>query len=93
MSKSKIQPLAAQVLAKMDQAATTTSSGIYLPENAAEKPKTATVEAVGPQVKDIKTGDQIIYEQYSGTTIKLSYQDDEYVLVPAEKVLALIVSS
>ena len=86
--KLTIKPLAALVLAKIDSAPTTTASGLYLPENSAEKPKTATVEAVGPKVEGIKVGDKIIYESYSGTDIK--HEDVEYVLVAEEKILARV---
>lgn len=86
--KSNIKPLADLVLASMDEAPTTTASGLYLPENTSEKPKTATVIAVGPKVKEIKPKDQIIYESYAGTEVKIDNQ--EYILVKEEKVLALI---
>ena len=87
-SDSNIKPLADLVLAGVDEAPTTTASGLYLPENTEEKPKTATVVAVGPKVKDIKKGDQIIYESYSGTEVKLN--NKEYILVKEEKILALL---
>lgn len=88
MSKPDIKPIASFVLAEADQAEAKTASGLYLPENAQEKPKTATVAAVGPEVKKIKAGDRIIYESYSGTDIK--YQGTEYVLVAEDKVLATV---
>ena len=85
----QIKPLAKLVLAKIDVAPTTTASGLYLSEEATEKPKTATVVAVGPEVKEIKPRDKIIYESYSGTEVK--HQGEEYILVAEEKVLATIV--
>ncbi len=84
----QIKPLAKLVLAKIDAAPTMTASGLYLPEETAEKPKTATVVAVGPEVKGIKPQDKIIYESYSGTEVK--HQGEEYILVAEEKVLATI---
>ena len=93
MNKRKvaIKPLAKLVLAQRDEASAQTSSGLYLPENATEKPKTATVISVGPEVKDIKAQDRIIYEEYAGTTVKLGQDNSEYILVPADKILALVV--
>ncbi len=88
-NRATIKPLAKFILAKIDAAATTTPGGLYLPEDVAEKPKTATVVAVGPQVKEIKIKDRIFYESYSGTEIK--YHNEEYILVPEDKVLAIIV--
>ena len=87
-NKETIKPLAKLILAKIDLAPTTTPSGLYLPKDAAEKPKTATVTAVGSQVKDVKVKDRIIYESYSGTEVK--HYGEEYVLVPEDKVLATI---
>ncbi|MCY4010557.1 MAG: co-chaperone GroES [Candidatus Saccharibacteria bacterium] len=88
MNKVSIKPLDKLVLATIDVAPTTTASGLYLPENATEKPKTATVVAIGTNVKNIKVGETIIYESYSGTDIK--HQDQDYVLVKEEKILATI---
>lgn len=85
---SKITPLADLVLAQADQAPSQTASGLYLPENSQEKPKTATVKAVGPDVKRVKAGDKIIYESYSGTDFK--HDNTEYVLVTEEKILATV---
>ena len=53
-----IKPLADRVVAKKDAATSTTASGILLGE-AKEKPNTATVESIGPDVKSIKKGDRI----------------------------------
>lgn len=88
--KVNIKPLAKLVLARVDDAPATTPSGLYLPKDAvdSDEQKTATVAAVGPEVKDVKVGDKIIYENYSGTKVKR--QDEEYVLVAEEKVLAVV---
>lgn len=88
MSKGTITPLADLVLATSDEAETKTASGLYLPEQAQEKPKTATVEAVGPNVKGIKKGDRIIYRGYSTTDVK--HNDTDYILVKEEDVLATV---
>ena len=88
MSKPAIKPIANFVLATADEAETKTASGLYLPENAREKPKTATVVAVGPEVKKIKADERIIYESYSGTDIK--HQGQDYVLVAEDKILATV---
>ncbi|MEM6997279.1 MAG: co-chaperone GroES [Patescibacteria group bacterium] len=85
---STITPLANLVLATADKAETKTSSGIYLPEGAQEKPKTATVESVGPMVVGVKKGDKIIYESFSGTEVK--HGGTDYVLVREDKVLAVV---
>ena len=85
---SKIKPIGKLILAVIDQAQTKTASGLYLAEKSQEKPKTATVEAVGSEVKKVKAGDCIIYESYAGTEI--NHQSKDYVLVEEEKVLAIV---
>ncbi len=85
---SVIQPLADYVVAVSEEAATKTASGIYLPETAQEKPKTAKVIAVGKEAKQVKVGDRIIYKSYSTTDVKIG--KDEYILVKEEDVLATV---
>lgn len=84
----KLQPLADWIVAQQEEASTRTASGLYLPDKAAEKPKTAKVIKVGKSVKEIKAGDRIVYKSYSTTDIKLD--NTEYILVKEEDVLATV---
>jgi chaperonin GroES len=83
-----IQPLADYVVAVAEEAENKTASGLYLPDNAKEKPKTAKLVAVGKEVKQLKTGDRIIYKSYSTTEVKVD--GTEYILVKEEDVLATV---
>ncbi|MCA9334874.1 co-chaperone GroES [Candidatus Saccharibacteria bacterium] len=83
-----IKPLADRVVAVREEAKTKTASGIYLPDTAKEKPVYATVEAVGPGVKEIKKGDRIVYKDY--TTTELKIDGKEYVIVREDDVLATV---
>lgn len=83
-----IKPLADRVVAVREVAATKTASGLYLPDNAKEKPVLAKVEAVGPDVKSLKTGDKIVYKEYSTTELKID--GTEYLIVKEEDVLATV---
>lgn len=83
-----LQPLGDYVVAVGEEAETKTASGIYLPEQAAEKPKTAQVVAVGPDVKQVKKGDRIVYKSFSTTEVKVG--KEEYILVKQEDVLATV---
>ncbi len=74
---SKLTPLGHRVVAKQVEKTSKTKSGFYLPEDAKEAPEMAEVLAVGPNVKDVKVGDMIIYKTY-GTPIKV---DGEELLV------------
>jgi chaperonin GroES len=84
----KLQPLAEWVVAEQEEATTRTASGIYLPEKAAEKPKTAKVLKVGSQVKEIKAGDRIVYKSYS--TTEVSVDGSDYILVKEEDIIATV---
>lgn len=83
-----LQPLADYLVAQVEEAASKTASGLYLPTTAQEKPKVAKVVATGPAVKEIKTGDKIIYKSYSQTEVKVGHE--EYLLVKEEDVLATV---
>jgi len=84
----KIQPLADFVVAQAEEATSKTASGLFLPDNAQEKPKIAKVLAVGKDIKQVKVGDRIIYKSYSTTDVKVG--SDEYILVKEEDVLATV---
>lgn len=83
-----IKPLADYVVAQAEKAETKTASGLYLPDKAQEKPKTAKVVAVGPDAKQVKVGDRILYKSYSTTDVKVGTED--YILVKEEDVLATV---
>jgi chaperonin GroES len=85
---SNIQPLGDYVVAQAEAAESKTASGLYLPENAKEKPKTAKVVAVGKEAKQVKVGDRIIYKSYSTTDVKIG--SEEYMLVKEEDILATV---
>lgn len=83
-----IQPLADYVVAQAEKAETKTASGLYLPDKAQEKPKTAKVVAVGPAARQVKAGDRILYKSYSTTDVKIGGED--FILVKEEDVLATV---
>jgi chaperonin GroES len=83
-----LQPLGEYLVAQSEEPATKTASGLYIPDTAQEKPKTAKVVAVGKEAKQVKVGDRIVYKDYSTTTVKVDSQ--EYILVKEEDVLATV---
>lgn len=83
----QLKPLQDRVVAKKEEPQTTTKSGILLGE-AKEAPSYAVVESVGPDVKDVKKGDKVIYKQYSTTDVKL--EDTDYIILKEEDVLAVV---
>ena len=82
-----MKPLNHNVVAKKETPAEKTASGILL-GNSKETPAYAVVEAVGPEVKDIKKGDKIIFKEYTTTEVKLD--DETYLIVKDEDILATL---
>ncbi|HRJ06771.1 MAG TPA: co-chaperone GroES [Candidatus Saccharibacteria bacterium] len=85
---SPITPLGDRVVAVREEAATKTASGLYLPENAKEKPVLAKVVAIGKDVKTVKNADKILYKEYSTTEIKID--GTEYLIVKEEDILGTV---
>ena len=91
-----IKPLLDKIVVKAVEAETKTSSGLFLPDSAKEKPQTAIVIAVGPggviEGKEIqmqvKKGDKILYNKYSGNDFKID--DQEVTIIKQSDVLAVI---
>ena len=83
-----LQPLGDYVVAQAEEAEVKTKSGLYLPDNAQEKPKTAKIVAVGKDAKQVKVGDRIVYKSYSTTEVKVG--GEEYILVKEEDILATV---
>ncbi|MBB01662.1 MAG: co-chaperone GroES [Rubinisphaera brasiliensis] len=91
----KIVPLGDKVVVKRQEAETTTSGGIVLPDSAQSKPQRGEVIAVGDgHVKSdgskapltVKEGDRVIFSSYAGDEIKLG--DEDYLLLRESDILA-----
>lgn len=82
-----LKPLKDRVVAKVEKPAEKTAAGILLGE-AKEKPAYAVVESVGPEVKEIKKGDKIVYKEFAATTIKVD--EVEYLILKEEDILATL---
>ncbi len=92
----KIKPLFDKVVVMATSKEETTKSGFILPSASQEKQQTATVIAVGPggviDGKEInmqvKVGDVILYQKYSGSDFKLDGQ--EYTIIKQSDILAIV---
>ena len=83
-----IQPLADYVLAQQEEAEQKTASGLYVMEKSQEKPKIATVLAVGEGAKTVKKGDKVVFKTYSTNDIRIDGAD--YILIKEEDLLATV---
>lgn len=88
----KVEPMGERILIKILKQADQTSSGIYLPETAKEKPQEGEVVALGPEIDEddvpLKPGDIVMYPKYTGTEIKID--GVEHLIMDASDVLAKI---
>ena len=85
---SPITPLGDRVVAVREVAKEKTASGLYLPDNAKEKPVLAKVVATGKDVKAVKANDKILYKEYSTTEIKID--GTEYLIVKEDDILGTV---
>ena len=92
-----VKPLADRVLVEPLEAAEKTAGGIYIPDNAKEKPQKGRIVAAGPgKISDagslmkmeVKAGDTILYGKYSGTEVNVDGK--EYLIMRESDILAII---
>lgn len=84
-----IQPQPDYVVVQADEPATKTASGLYLPETAVEKPKTAKVVAAGKGVGDVKVGDRILYKN-DYEAVKVSHAGQDYIIIHKDNIIATV---
>lgn len=83
-----IHPLADRIVLEQLEQEEQTKSGIILPDSAQEKPKMAKVLAVGPDVKEVKEGDVVLYKSYGPDDVKVDNKD--YMVAKEEDILATV---
>ncbi len=92
-----VKPLEDRVLIKPLEAETKTASGIFLPENAKEKPMQGKVVATGPgklldngeRVKpSVKKGDTVVFGKYAGTEVEI--KGTSHMIMRESELLGLI---
>jgi chaperonin GroES len=74
-SAKGFRPLGDRVFVSYTEELERTAGGIYVPDSAREKPQRGTIEAAGPDVENVKVGDQVLFDKYSGTKIKIDNED------------------
>jgi chaperonin GroES len=84
------QPLGDRVFVTYTEEMERTSGGIYVPESAKEKPQRGSVQAIGKDVKNVKVGDQILFDKYSGSKLKID--DEDCLILKEEDILGVFTS-
>lgn len=92
-----LKPLNDRVLVKRLESEEKTAGGLYIPDTAKEKPSKGQVVAVGPgKVAEngkavpmtVKAGDQVLFNKYAGTEIKLDGVD--HLVMREDDILGII---
>ena len=96
-TKLKLQPLGDRLVVKREAAEGKTAGWIVLPDSAKDKPTRGLVVAIGDGklldngnrgALQVKVGDRVLFTSYAGENIEIG--DEEYVLMSASEVLAVI---
>lgn len=84
-----VKPLGDRILIKIKESETKTAGGIIIPQTAQEKTQTGVVVAVGTDkdVIKVKEGDEVMYDKYAGTQIKV--QGADHLIVKMADILAV----
>jgi chaperonin GroES len=92
-----LSPLSDRIIVKRLEQETKTSSGIVIPDAAAEKPDQGQVLSVGPgrlndQGKrveiDVRVGDRVLFGKYSGQAVKIN--GEELLVLREDDVVAVV---
>jgi chaperonin GroES len=93
----KIRPLHDRVIVKRIEEERKSAGGIFIPENAAEKPDQGEVLAIGTgKVMDdgkvrplaVKVGDRVLFGKYSGSIVKMDGQ--ELMVMREEDIMGVV---
>ena len=94
-----LKPLGSRLVVEPIEQEDVTTGGIYLPETAKEKPQKGLVLSLGPGDRDedgkripmdVKKGDTVLFNKYSGTEIKM---DGKKLLIMKESDILAIIES
>jgi chaperonin GroES len=82
------QPLGKRVLVQRLEEATTTASGIIIPDNAKEKPSQGTVISVSTEVENVATGDVVVFGKYAGN--ELTIDGKSYLVIETDDLFGIL---
>ena len=82
------QPLGKRVLVSRVEEATTTASGIIIPDNAKEKPSQGKVLAISDEVTNVAVDDTVVFGKYAGS--ELSLDGSNYLVIEVDDLLGIV---
>lgn len=95
--KSNLKPIGDRVVVQRDEVEAQTAGGLYLPENAKDKPSRGIIISVGdgrmlPSGEraplQVKAGDHVLFTSYGPDEVKID--DNELLLMREDNILAVI---
>jgi chaperonin GroES len=95
---ASIRPLHDRILVKRVDAEGKTPGGLFIPDNAKEKPVEGLVVATGEGIRnkdgariplDVKAGDRVLFSKYSGSEIRASLDGGEHLILREDDILAV----
>ncbi len=93
----QLNPLHDRVVVKRVDAETKTASGLYIPDNATEKPDQGIVVAVGPGKRNsegavipmsVSVDDKVLFGKFAGQQVKI--KGEEVLILTEEEIYAVI---
>jgi chaperonin GroES len=82
------EPLGKRVLVSRVQEATTTASGIIIPDSAKEKPSQGKVLAVSKEVDNVALDNTVVFGKYSGS--ELTLDGTTYLVIEVDDLLGIV---
>jgi chaperonin GroES len=82
------KPLGERLLVERVEEATTTASGIIIPDNAKEKPSQGKVVAISKEIEDVQVGDVVVFGKYAGS--ELVVDGNDYLVLDIKDALGVI---
>ena len=82
------QPLGNRVLIKRVEEATTTATGIIIPESATQKPTAGEVVAVSKEVEVLATGNRVLFAKFAGNEV--TFEGTKYIVLDVEDIFGII---
>jgi chaperonin GroES len=83
-----MHPLGARVLVKRAANTEDTRGLIVIPDRAKSKAQEGDVVAVGPEARDVKVGDRVLFGRYQGTEV--TYERETYVVLWCRDLMAVL---
>ncbi|RLC79781.1 MAG: co-chaperone GroES [Chloroflexi bacterium] len=88
LTKISVLPTGDRVLIMPDDIKTTSEGGVLLPVQAQQKQSVGVVIGCGPEVKNVKHDDYVIFQKYAGLEIQID--DVVCVLLRDKDILAIM---